>query len=76
MSTQDKPDQPCRIVGISGSIRAGGYTALAVKLALKGAEELRCKTRFIDLHDYQLIFCDGKDDESQYPKDVFPCGRR
>jgi hypothetical protein len=45
---------------VSGSIRAGGYTALAVRLALKGAEELRCKIRFIDLRDYQLIFCDGK----------------
>jgi NAD(P)H-dependent FMN reductase len=43
MSTPEKQDQPCRIVGISGSIRAGSYTALAVKLALKGAEELKLR---------------------------------
>ena len=24
-----------------------------------------------DLRDYQLILCDGKEDESSYPKDVF-----
>ena len=71
MSTPEKQDPPCRIVGLSGSIRAGSYTARAVKLALKGAEELKCETQFIDLRDYRLIFCDGKDDESQYPKDVF-----
>jgi hypothetical protein len=39
---------------------------------LKGAEELEeCQTKLIDLRDYQLLFCDGKDDESQFPKDVF-----
>ena len=27
--------------------------------------------KLIDLRDYQLLFCDGKDDESQFPKDVF-----
>ncbi|MET0254109.1 MAG: NAD(P)H-dependent oxidoreductase [Terrimicrobiaceae bacterium] len=35
------------------------------------AEELKCETKLIDLRDYQLLFCDGKDDESRYPKDVF-----
>ena len=71
MNTSQKQDQPCRIVGISGSLRAGSYTTLTVKLALKGAEELKCETKLIDLRDYQLLFCDGKDDESQYPKDAF-----
>ncbi len=71
MNTADKEHQPCKIVGISGSLRWGSYTTLAVRLALKGAEELECQTKLIDLHDYQLLFCDGKDDESQFPKDVF-----
>ena len=71
MNTSEKQDQPCRIVGISGSLCAGSYTTLTVKLALKGAEELKCETKLIDLRDYQLLFCDGKDDESRYPKDVF-----
>ena len=38
---------------------------------MKGAEELECQAKLIDLRDYQLLFCDGKDDESQFPKDVF-----
>ena len=71
MNTADKEHLPCKIVGISGSLRSGSYTTLAVRLALKGAEELECQTKFIDLRDYQLLFCDGKDDESQFPKDVF-----
>src|SRR6266581_8161543 len=62
---------PCKIVGISGSLRSGSYTTLAVAVALKGAEELKCETKLIDLREYRLVFCDGKDDESQFPKDVF-----
>ena len=42
-----------------------------VALALKGAEELKCETKLINLRDYKLVFCDGKDDESQFAKDVF-----
>lgn len=61
---------PCRIVGISGSIRPGSYTTMAMRLALKGAEELQCETKLIDLRDYELVFCDGKEDESKFPKDV------
>ena len=67
----DKEDRPCKIVGISGSLRPGSYTTRAVALALKGAEELGCQTKLIELRDYQLVFCDGKDDESQFPKGVF-----
>ena len=76
MNTSEKQDQPCRIVGISGSLRAGSYTTLTVKLALKGAEELKCETKLIDLRDYQLLFCDGKDDESRYPKTFFVCAKK
>ena len=44
---------------------------MAVGLGLRGAEELKCETKLINLREYHLVFCDGKDDESQYPKDVF-----
>ena len=71
VSASDRRDVPPRVVGISGSLRAGSYTTMAVRLALKAAEELKCETQLIDLRDYQLLLCDGKEDESQYPKDVF-----
>jgi len=70
VSTSDKELQP-KIVGISGSLRPASYTTAVVALALRGAEELKCETKLIDLREYQLVFCDGKDDESQFPKDVF-----
>jgi FMN reductase len=72
MSTPDKEeDHLCKIVGISGSVRPDSYTTRAVALALKGAEELGCQTKLIDLREYQLVFCDGKDDESHFPEGVF-----
>jgi multimeric flavodoxin WrbA len=47
------------------------YTRQAVRIALQGAEEVGAQTRLIDLRDYDLIFCDGKEDESTYPEGVF-----
>jgi multimeric flavodoxin WrbA len=44
---------------------------MAVALALTGAEELQCETKLINLRDYALVFCDGKEDESKFPRDVF-----
>ena len=41
MSVADKQQGSRQIVGISGSIRPGSYTTMAVALALKGAEELK-----------------------------------
>jgi hypothetical protein len=76
MSETVKETYPCRIVGISGSIRPGSYATLAVALALTGAEELKCETKLINLRDYQLVFCDGKDDESHFPQDVSACAKR
>jgi NAD(P)H-dependent FMN reductase len=71
MSSADNEQRPCQIVGISGSIRPGSYTTMAVALALTGAEELQCETKLINLRDYALVFCDGKEDESKFPRDVF-----
>ena len=58
------------VVGICGSIRPASYTRQAVKLALQGADETGAETKLIDLVEYELVFCDGKEDESNYPADV------
>jgi NAD(P)H-dependent FMN reductase len=66
-----KQREPVRIAGICGSIRKGSYTRIALVLALRGAEEAGAKSELIDLRDYRVIFCDGNEDESLYPEDVF-----
>jgi FMN reductase len=58
-----------RVVGICGSLRNGSYTRMVLTIALQGAEEAGAQTQLIDLRDYQLVFCDGGDNE-QLPKDV------
>jgi FMN reductase len=69
--TEQRERKPVRIAGICGSIRKGSYTRLALALALRGVEEAGAQTELIDLRDYRVIFCDGKEDESLYPEDVF-----
>src|ERR1035438_2443 len=59
-----------RVVGICGSLRKKSYTRLALKLALRGAEEAGAVSKLIDLRDYQLVFCDGGDSGDRLPKDV------
>ncbi|HKA17917.1 MAG TPA: NADPH-dependent FMN reductase [Blastocatellia bacterium] len=66
-----KERAPVHVVGICGSIRKGSYTRMALKLALRGAEEAGAKSELIDLNDYQLPFCNGNEDESSYSEDVF-----
>jgi len=63
--------QSIQVVGICGSIRKGSYSRMALRVALEGAKEAGAATRLLDLSDYKLIFCDGKEDESKYPQDVF-----
>ena len=58
-----------RVVGICGSLRRGSYTRMALRIALRGAEEAGVEAQLIDLREYQLAFCDGGDDE-KLPKDV------
>jgi FMN reductase len=63
--------QAIQVAGICGSLRKGSFTRMALHVALAGAKEAGARTRLIDLSEYHLIFCDGKEDESGYPKDVF-----
>jgi NAD(P)H-dependent FMN reductase len=44
---------------------------MALQAALRGARETGAEATLIDLREYQLIFCDGKENESGYPNDVF-----
>ena len=70
MTSSQSSESTIRVVGLCGSIRAGSYTRMALALALQGAKEAGADAHLIDLRDYELIFCDGKRDESQYPDDV------
>ncbi len=62
--------QSIQIVGICGSLRSGSHTRMALRIALEGAKEVGAQTKLIDLRDYGLNFCDGKEDESGYPPGV------
>ncbi len=68
MATESK-SEPCRIIGISGSLREGSYTTMALRFALAGAAVLGCATELLELRHFQLPFCDGGD-EAAYPADV------
>ena len=61
-----KAQSQISVVGICGSLRAGSYTRMALRVALEGAQEVGAQTKLIDLRDYGLNFCDGKEDESGY----------
>jgi NAD(P)H-dependent FMN reductase len=64
------------VVGLSGSLRQGSYTSMAVNIALQGAKEVAVQTEMIDLSKYNLTFCDGRKDESTYPEDVIKLKRK
>ena len=75
MSQKEHTENHISVVGICGSIRSGSYTRMALKIALEGAQEVGVQTQLIDLRDYDLVFCDGKEDESAYREDVFKLRR-
>lgn len=60
-----------RVIGICGSLRSNSYTRMALHIALRGAQEVGAQIQLIDLCEYQLVFCDGNQDESAYPPDIF-----
>ncbi len=55
MSVNGEPVE-IRVVGLSGSLRAGSATRTAVEYALRGAEEEGAKTGLLDLAAYNLPF--------------------
>jgi NAD(P)H-dependent FMN reductase len=62
-------EEPLRVVAISGSLRSTGYTCKVLEIALEGALELGAQTQLINLKDYDLTFCDGRD-KKDYPEGV------
>ena len=65
-----KAQSKISVVGICGSLRGASHTRMALRVALEGAKEVGAQTKLIDLRDYGLNFCDGKEDESGYPPGV------
>ncbi len=70
MASSDQSTGTVRVVGLCGSLRPGGHTRKVVNLALEGAREVGAEVALLDLADYELVFCDARDDESTYPADV------
>jgi FMN reductase len=68
--TTDNTSHNVTIAGICGSLREDSHTREAIRIALDGAAELGAKTQLIDLTEYELPFCDGRNDQSTYPPDV------
>ena len=71
MSQRELNGSTIHVTGVCGSIRGSSYARMALKIALQGAEEVGAQTQLIDLREYDLIFCDGKEDETSYHADVF-----
>lgn len=63
--TDTPENQKIIVAGICGSLRDGSYSRYALQLALDGAAELGADTRFIDLQEYNLPFCDGSNTEAE-----------
>jgi NAD(P)H-dependent FMN reductase len=70
MSEDKKAEGDIFVVGISGSLRSGSYTHMAVEIALQGAVEVGVRTKLLHLGEYELEFCDGRDDKDSYSQDV------
>ncbi len=62
MQSTESPE--VRIIGLAGSLRPQSVTRMAVRYALRGAEEVRAKVKFLDLTSYNLPFC-GQESESE-----------
>ena len=75
MISTDKQQGPIRIIGLCGSLRSTSATRQALSVALNGAAEIGAETQLVDLRNYELVFCDGKDKEDDYPEDVFKLRR-
>jgi len=65
-----------RVVGLPGSLREGSYTVATVRHALEGARQAGADTDLVDLRELDRPFCDGNEDESAYPDDVFELRER
>jgi NAD(P)H-dependent FMN reductase len=65
MQTANGESPEIRIVGLAGSLRLNSTTRMAVRYALRGAEEVRAKVAFLDLASYNLPFCGQENDSGK-----------
>jgi NAD(P)H-dependent FMN reductase len=57
-----------RVIAISGSLREGSYTTMAVQTALRGVESVGATGQLLDLRDYTLPLVTGHHQElAAYP---------
>lgn len=56
-----------KIVGIAGSLRPNSYTYLALQAAVQRLEALGAELEIIDLRKWELPFCNGGKEYSEYP---------
>ncbi|MBD2345199.1 NADPH-dependent FMN reductase [Anabaena subtropica] len=56
-----------KIVGIAGSLRSNSYTQLALQIAAQRLEALGAEVEIIDLRQWQLPFCNGGKEYTEYP---------
>ena len=56
-----------KIVGITGSLRQGSYSALALEQAVNRVKALGAEVEILDLRVLKLPFCDGGDEYPDYP---------
>ncbi|HEY9735889.1 MAG TPA: NAD(P)H-dependent oxidoreductase [Trichocoleus sp.] len=56
-----------KIVAISGSLREGSYSYLAVQEAMQRLRALGAEVELLDLRQLNLPFCDGGQDYPDYP---------
>ena len=56
-----------KIVGIGGSLRAGSYSQMALRIAAERAQVLGAEVEILDLRSLDLPFCDGENDYRDYP---------
>lgn len=62
--------QPVTVIGISGSLSNDSATLRLVECALDGARDEGASAVMVDLRDFELPFCDGRDNYDTYPPRV------
>lgn len=67
--TVSETNDPIRISGVCGSLRADGVTRKSLAIALKGAAEYGAETALLALRDFDLVFY-GSVPPEEYPPDV------
>ena len=61
----DLSDPKIRVVAISGSLRSGSYTTMALRIALEGAAAGDAQTKLLDLRDYHLEFAGASENDKR-----------